>query len=547
MSSTTTKAQSSPYNESTPLLRDNNALPTNTPLSPVDRNAADNLPQELSFTKLCIVLSAIWVGVFLGAVDTTVITTLLAPVSSSFSSFNSISWIATGYLIANAALQPLFGKLTDIYGRQYVLVLCNVLFGAGTLMCGLAKNQYTMIMGRVIAGAGGGGLMTISSIIATDLVPLRKRGVVQGGGNIAYGAGAALGGVYGGFVHDWIGWRWAFLLQIPFIVISAALVLAFVRIPVEQSDEARHRRIDYLGSATLMCSLVTLLLALNTGGNTLPWTHPLVLTCLPLSVVLMGVFFMVELWYAKEPVIPVRLLGNRTVLAVCFTNWFMVMSVFAVYFYAPIYFILRGYSSAQAGLRLAPFAVGISIGSLGTGLTINATGKYYLLGQSVMLTFVLGVLSVCTFTLTTPIFPQFFYFFMVGTGYGGALTVALLALISAVDRSEQAVITSASYAFRSTGSTIGTTVGSAIFQNVLVKQLHVHLGSGGEAEGIIQKLRERFDEFEKLPEVWKGKAALAYMDALHAVFWTAFGLGVLAFVCCAYIREHTLHRTLDRK
>lgn len=341
MASTVAETQSSSYNESTPLLKDGNDpnlesqarsgnAPTNTSSSPENQNADDDLPQELSLAKLCIVLLAAWVGVFLGAVDTTVITTLLAPISTSFSSFKSISWIATGYLIANAALQPLFGKLTDIYGRKPVLVLCNILFGVGTLMCGLAKNQYSMIFGRVIAGAGGGGLMTISSIIATDLVPLRKRGVAQGGGNIAYGAGAALGGVYGGFIHDWIGWRWAFLLQIPFIIVSAALVLAFVKIPVKKTEEARYQRIDYLGSGTLLCSLVTLLLALNTGGNTLPWTHPLVMTCLPLSVVLLGAFSMVELWYAKEPVIPVRLLGNRTVLAVCLTNWFMVMSVFSV-------------------------------------------------------------------------------------------------------------------------------------------------------------------------------------------------------------------------
>ncbi|KAG0644784.1 major facilitator superfamily-domain-containing protein [Tuber brumale] len=558
MASTNTEAQSSSYHESTPLLKDGNHLnlesqprsentPTNTSPSTENRDAVNDLPQELSLAKLCIVLLAVWAGVFLGAVDTTVITTLLAPISTSFSSFNSISWIATGYLIANAALQPLFGKLTDIYGRRSVLVLCNVLFGAGTLMCGLAKNQYSMIIGRVIAGAGGGGLMTIASIIASDLVPLRKRGVAQGGGNIAYGAGAALGGVYGGFIHDWIGWRWAFLLQIPFIVISATLAFAFVKIPVNKTEEARYRRIDYLGSGTLLCSLVSLLLALNTGGNTLPWTHPLVLTCLPLSLILLGAFWIVELWYAKEPVIPVKLLGSRTVLAVCFTNWFMVMSVFAVYFYAPIYFILRGYSPTQAGLRLAPFATGISIGSLGAGLITNATGKYYILGQTVMLIFVLGVLSICTFGLTTPLFPQFFNFFMVGSGYGGTLTVTLLALISSVDRSEQAVITSANYAFRSTGSTIGTTIGSAVFQNVLVRQLRVHLGSGEEVEGIIQRLRERFDEFDKLPEVWKGKAALAYMDALHAVFWTAFGLGILAFVCCAHLREHTLHKTLDRK
>ncbi|CUS13266.1 unnamed protein product [Tuber aestivum] len=195
-------------------------------------------------------------------------------------------------------------------------------------------------------------------------------------------------------------------------------------------------------------------------------------------------------------------------------------------------FTPSGYSTTQASLRLTPFAIGTSIGSLEAGLIINATGKYNTLGQTVMLTFVQGVLPVCAFRLTTPLFPQLFNFFMAGSGYGGTLTVTLLVLIFSADHSEHAVITSATYEFRSKGSTIGTTIGSSIFRNVL---------------GLIWRLREMFDEFDRLSEVWKGKAAFAYMDALHTVLWAELELGVLAFQCYTQEREHTQHKTLDRK
>ncbi|KAI5852836.1 major facilitator superfamily domain-containing protein [Morchella snyderi] len=545
-----------PLDETSPLLGGVPVAADNAPervagsngcgdAEPLKDGDAD-LPKELSLAKLTVVMLAVWSGVFLAAVDTTVISTLLAPISSSFSSFASISWVASAYLISNAALQPLFGRLTDIYGRRSGLVICNILFAAGTLMCGLAKNEYTMIAGRVIAGAGGGGMTTISSIVATDLVPLRKRGIVQGGGNLSYGAGAALGGVFGGFIHDCIGWRWAFLIQVPFIIVSTIMVAMFVRIPIKKSNIARHRRIDYAGAFTLVMSLVLLLIALSTGGNILPWTHPLILVCLPLSVVFLFAFGYIEKNVAQEPIIPVGLLGDRTVLAACMTNWFMVMSVFSLYFYCPIYFMVRGQSSTDAGLRLTPFAAGISVGSLSTGIAMNRTGHYYKLGLLAMLVYNSGVAAICTFNLNTPLFPQFFNFFVFGCGYGGVLTVTLLALIAAVGRKDQAVITSASYAFRSTGSTIGATVGSAIFQNVLKRRLVTYLGNGEEARRIIGQVRERFDAIDSIPGEYVGRVRGAYMDALHAVFYASLGMGILAMVCAAWMREHKLHKTLDR-
>jgi MFS family permease len=209
--------------------------------------------------------------------------------------------------------------------------------------------------------------------------------------------------------------------------------------------------------------------------------------------------------------------------------------------------MLLGQTSAQAGLRLAPFTAGIPIGSLSTGLLVNKSGRYYFLGILCISTFAAGALAISTFSLTTPVFPQFFNFFVLGCGYGGTLTVTVLALVSTVRRSDQAVVTSANYAFRSTGGTIGATIGSAVFQNVLARRLREYLGDGKEAADVIRKVRERFGEFEGLPERWKGLVALAYMDALHAVFWTSLALGVAAIICCSFMRENVLHKTLDRK
>lgn len=209
--------------------------------------------------------------------------------------------------------------------------------------------------------------------------------------------------------------------------------------------------------------------------------------------------------------------------------------------------MVRGQSPTDAGLRLTPFAAGISVGSLSAGIAMNRSGQYYTTGLLTMLFFNTGVASICTFNLTTPLFPQFFNFFILGAGYGGALTVTLLALIAAVDYSQQAVITSANYAFRSTGSTIGVAIGGAIFQNVLGNKLVEYIGTGKEAMKIINKVRERFDAIDSVPPEYIGRVKDAYMDALHAVFYVSLAIGICAMISSSLMREYKLHSTLNRK
>jgi MFS family permease len=403
-----------------------------------------------------------------------------------------------------------------------------------------------MIAGRVISGMGGGGLMAIATFVASDLVPLRKRGLVQGLGNICFGTGAGLGGLFGGWVNDVWGWRVAFLSQVPLVVLSAILVFFMVKVPPKQSSRSKISRVDFLGAVTLTITLVLLLLGLNSGGNIVPWTSPLVLVSLPLSFVSLLGFIYIEARIASEPVIPVKLLLNRTVAAACLTNWFVVMVAFMITFYIPIFFQVQGLSTTAAGLRLIPQSVGGSIGSLGSGLIMNKTGKYRILGLANIALFVLGTGLLSTLSFGTPNWPVFIFLFLTGVGYGGMLTVTLLATISAVSHDHQAVITSATYAFRSTGSTIGVTIASAVYQNILVSSLHSRFDGYPGAEDEIRRIRDSLEELNKLPEGWREGVMKSFEGALRGVFLTALGLAVLGLVAGSGMREHKLHNKLRR-
>ena len=541
--------------ETSPLLDDGKTQISNGTL---ERGAIGNeqpssisddfpLAEEPTTSKLLLAMSSIWLGCFLAALDSTIIATLSAPISTSFNSLSLLSWLASAYFIANAALQPLSGRLTDILGRRAGLIFSNIFFAAGNLICGLAQEEWVMIFGRIVAGMGGGGLTAIATFVGSDLVPLRRRGVWQGIGNVFYGIGAGLGGVFGGWVNDVWGWRVAFLIQVPLTVVSGLLVFFAVKIPVQKSDESAWKRIDFLGAFTLIATLVLLLLGVNSGGNVVPWTHPLVLTTLPLSVICLLLFIYVEAKYASEPVIPVRLLIHRTVLSACFTNWFSTMCQFAILFYGPIYFQIKGLSTTAAGARLIPASVGVGLGSVGTGLIMRWTGRYYFLGIGTQLILVISLAIYCTFGLHTPAWEPFIAFFLSGIGYAGMLTVTLLALISAVDHKHQAVITSASYAFRSTGSTIGITIASAVFQNILKLELWSRFGHRKNAAEIIKSVRDNLGDIHKLPPEWRQGVLDVYMDAIRGVYFTIFGIAVLGFLVSLAMREHTLHSNLSRK
>ena len=505
----------------------------------------------LARAQLVQIMASTYLGIVLAALDGTMVATLTASISASYNSLTLLAWLASSYFIANAVLQPLAGKLTDIYGRRAGLLLSNVFFCAGNLICGFAQGESTIILGRVFAGLGSGGLNGIPNFIASDLVPLRRRGIWQGFNNIWFGLGSGLGGVFGGWMNDSLGWRWAFISQVPLTIISGLLVAFFVKIPAKELDKSesdeKWRRIDFAGAFVLVTGIVILLVGLNAGGNTVPWFHPLVLVTLPLSAALFLAFVYIEASHAIEPIIPVRLLLNRTVMAACLTNWFFTMAQIALTFYAPIYFQVQGMSAFDAGVRLIPTSVGAAAGGITCGIVMRAVGRYYVLNLLIQFLFLLPLGLTTRFNFDTPQWYPFLYFFFTGFAYAGMLTVTVTALIASVDQKHHAVVTSASYAFRGTGSTIGITICSLVFQNILIKRLWESFGAEKDAAEIIRRLRDSLSEIKYLPHDWTDAAEDDYMAALQGVFLTIFGLAVLGTISSLFMKEHTLHKDLARR
>ncbi|KAI0897875.1 MFS general substrate transporter [Annulohypoxylon nitens] len=535
--------------ERTPLLgnQNKNVLPHEEAPSIHDDEEQVVVVEEVTGLKLWLILCTCWLGVFLGAIESTIIATLSAPISSEFHSLSLLSWLASAYLISNAACQPVSGRLTDIFGRGPGLVFSNIFFAAGNLICGLAQNANVMILGRVIAGIGGGGLMAIATFLCTDLVPLRNRGVIQGIGNICYGAGATLGGVFGGLVNDnssW-GWRLAFLVQVPPVLVSAALVAYLVRLPPKVSEKSYLARIDFTGAFSLIVFLVLLLLGLNAGGNLVPWVHPLPLTTLPLSVAALVAFIIWES-RAKQPVIPVRLLLDRTVFFACMVNLLCCMVYMMSLFYAPIYMQVRGSSATDSGLVVLFAPIGICFCSIGSGFIMKKTGRYLPVAILAVLLQLASAVIFTTLKEDTPAWPLMIAFLLLGSGYGAMLNTMLLACLAAVDHSHQATVTSATYAFRSVGGTVGITIASAIYQNVLKTQLWERFGDLPGAADEIRKIRDDMSELKRLPEGWYDGVMASFMEAFRNVWFMMLGLVVLALICVSLLKQHKLHSTLSR-
>ncbi|KAF2110704.1 major facilitator superfamily domain-containing protein [Lophiotrema nucula] len=319
-----------------------------------------------------------------GNPDSTIVATLSAPISNSFASLKTLSWLGTSFLVANAATQP------------------------------ITHHEWVFILGRTIAGAGGGAMVAISTFVGSDLVPLRKRGVVQGINNIAMGAGAGLGGFLGGWLNEALDWRWAFLIQIPFILLGTILVGLYVRIPVKESDTSAWRRIDH-------------------GGNLVQWNHPLVLTTLPLGASLLAFFVWIEGRTAKAPIIPLKLLLNRTVASACTTYFFTYMASFGIMYYVPIYLQLLGLSPMSTGLRFIPQSAGTALGALGTGIIIRSTGKYVLINTLAHTLLVASSAMLLFLGWNTPPAYVFVALAMYGLGFGAILVTTLIVLISSVN------------------------------------------------------------------------------------------------------------------
>ncbi|KAK9446533.1 major facilitator superfamily domain-containing protein [Limtongia smithiae] len=513
-----------------------------------EEDAADEREEEaLKTGALLTIFFSMQVGVFLAAVDSTIVATIISNIASEFHEFRSVSWIITGYLIAQAAFLPLYGKLSDIFGRKPILIVCNLFFGVGSVLCGVAPNLWCLVAARVIAGCGGGGLFTMSAIVLSDIVPMRQRGMFQGVGNIIYGSGAAIGGIIGGALSDAFGWRWTFAIQGPIVLVSLVAIYLNLKEEKVKFNRALFMRIDFIGSATLITGLVLFLFGVSAGGIYFAWNSSVIIGSLVVSVIILSVFIYLELYVADEPVINLRLLKNRTVAGSAFTGWFINMGYYTNIFYISVYMLtVQGVSAAQSGGTLIPQFVGTASGSFVAGYYTTKTGRTRPASNLAAILLFTGMFSLCWINASTPRWVVSFLLFVPGFGGGIFFTTTLIGMISAVDYEVQAVCTSVVYGFRTIGATVGVATAAAIFSNTLASRLEMRI-TGPGAEEIIRLVQDSVDEIALVPPEWRSAITQCFLDAVHAVLYTSTMFSFFAGLSSLLMKEHVLHRAVQRK
>lgn len=339
--------------------------PTERDPLPPNHNAigssATNI-NAVSRPTLIWIRAAICIPVFLSAMDGTIAATLQQPIGESLE-LSYISYIASyvgaSYLLSTCCFTPLYGRLSDIFGRKGAMLLALTLFTIGRLLCVTAPSMEALIAGRVIAGMGGGGVMTVSNITVTDLIPLRYRGLFQGLLNILLGAGVGLSGPLGDWISDNFCWRIAFGFQVPLLVLAAILVSIHVNIILPKAPltlKQKLAKVDWLGSVTLVVAVSSILIGFSfQATEDLDWSDPLVWGPLVFSIFTFASFWLVEAKVSPEPVLPMRLLLSRTPLAVALTNFFGSVVSFSVLYNVPQYFMaVRLQTASRTGLHLLP-------------------------------------------------------------------------------------------------------------------------------------------------------------------------------------------------
>ncbi|CAG7921275.1 unnamed protein product [Penicillium olsonii] len=463
---------------------------------------------DVTPTQFWIIFSGILVGYMIGFFDSTLMASSHPVITSYFNAANSASWLSTAFLLTSTAFMPLFGRVSDAFGRKPVYLFSIAMFFFTTAGCGLARNIGDFIAARALCGLGAGGVFSIGQIISSDLVRLEYRGIYQSYINLCLGAGGSIGLAFGGYLCDHIGWRGAFFIQLPFIFIY--FIAAAWTVPAglgRKTVGTEHmkisqliRSIDILGSFILITSVTLLILGLNLGGNVLPWGHPLILVSLSLSFVLAVIFVRYEP-HVQRPVMPIELLTTNPRASIIFGSFFAAVSINTVVFNAPLYFqAVKLTSPTTSGLRLVASSIAITCSSVATGFLINSTRRlqpFVLIGVCSM---VVGGFAAASMGIDTshPIAMMCISFSSLGQGF--AFPSLMVSILATSKQEDQAVATTTLGLWRSLGSVMGVAVSSWIFQNALIYHLNKNV-TGVEREHIIALVRKSVHSISQLDPV----------------------------------------------
>lgn len=490
---------------------------------------------DLTHRERTIVIIGLMTGLLLAALDQTIVSTALPTIVGEFGGIDHLSWVVTAYLLASTASMPLWGKISDLYGRKRIYQSAIVLFLVASMLCGLSQSLWQLIAFRAVQGIGGGGLMSLTFTIVGDIVPPRERGRYTGYLTGTFALASVLGPLIGGVLTDHFSWRWVFYVNIPIGIAALFVTGVVLRLPFHKT---RHR-IDFAGSGLLVLSVLALLLATAWSSDEYGWGSPLTVGLYVFSIVGGSAFIWSEQRVA-EPVIPLRMFNRPGFSSSVAMAFLAGAAMFGAIVYLPLFFQgVQGRQATNAGLLLLPLMLALMVASLVVGRLTTRTGRYKIYPIIGTIVAAGGLWLLSTMTPTTGRVTSSMWMIVLGLGVGATLSVLTIAAQNAVEMRDLGAGTASVNFFR----TLGSTIGVAVFGTILTSRLDTELadrlvGVDLPPDVSADTLARSPRAIAALPEPLHEAATGALSASITTVFAVAAVVMVGAFVIS--IRMHEL-------
>ena len=508
-------------------------------------------PKALTHKEIMFVLSGLMVGMLLAALDQTIVSTALKSIVEDFDGLTHYTWVVTAYLLTSTASTPLYGKISDLYGRRPVFQFAIITFLIGSFAAGAATSMTQLIAFRAVQGLGAGGLMSLTFVIIGDIISPRERGKYQGYFGGVWGLSSVAGPLLGGYFSDHAqilgvtGWRWIFYINLPFGI--AALIITSMSLHIPKVK--REHSIDYLGALLLVSGVSALLLGISVYGPQDGWQSSKTLLTLAAALALILLFIFQES-RAKEPILPLTLFKNHTFSVTSVMAFIIGAGMFGAIIMLPLYLqIVKGDSATSAGLKLIPFMIGIVAMSIVSGKMITKHGHYKrfpIIGLALM---TVGLAMLSTLTEATPFWQLSIYSILIGAGLGFSMQTIVIALQNSVDFRDLGVATSANTFFRSIGATMGVALFGTVYASRLAHNLPIEIEKlrASNPAALVGATPEKFVALKEntavlktfTPELQVG-IINAFVNSFHIVFLTAVPITVIGFFIAFMLRETPL-------
>lgn len=507
--------------------------------APKSATVAAAPPTQFTHRQIQVILIGVLSGMLLAALDQSIVGTALPRIVSDLGGLNQLAWVVTAYLLTSTATTPLWGKISDLYGRRLIFQVTIVIFLIGSALCGLATSMPQLIAFRAIQGIGGGGLMAIAFAIIGDVIPARQRGRYTGYFGAVWGFSSLAGPLLGGWITDSLSWRWIFYINLPIGLVALVVTSMVLKMPVVK----REAKIDYLGAATIVGAVTSLLLYLNWAGEEYGWQSPTALAFVGASIFLGVAFILAEL-RAVEPIIPLRLFRNPIFSVGNAFGFLIGFAIFGGAIYLPLYLqTVKGMSPTESGLAMLPMVAGMFSMSIVSGQLITRTGKYKIFPIIGSIILILALFLLSTLHVETPYWQTAIYAFLFGIGLGLAMMTIVTPVQNSVEPRDMGVATSATTFSRSLGGAIG----AALFGAIMGTRLTHYLGELPEVVAgnlpVGEVNTNDITAIHNLPEPLKTEVLTAFTSAVTDVFLYAIPIIVLALVIVLFLKEIPLRTT----